>query len=509
MLFGCIFVPDFHVQAAMHRPADVPIAILDGPESLPRVFACNSAACALGIATGMTKLQAEVCPGIVLQKRSIPQEVSAQAALLDCGYRGSPCVESTAPGMVIADLTGAARLLGPPQKTARLLRQSAKDQGLDVNVGISSNPDGAACAARGFPGITVIAPGEEASSLARLPLHILDMSEEVLDTLESWGIRNCGALAALPPLPLTERLGQAGLHLQRLARGEGLRELLPAEPPPHFEEYLELEEPVDLLEPLAFVLNQLLEQLMSRLMARSLATDLLRLNFDLEVHRDRQKTDDQPPQTETLFQQTLKLPAPTQDAKLLLKLLQLDLAAHPPTAPIRKITIEAEPARVRSAQAGIFQPVAPEPAKLEVTLARLRAVVGEKDNQDRSRVGFAVLLDSYRPDSFHVWSSSAQVPEPQLQSGTPRLFLRLFRPQLRARMEVNGGVPAILLLHHAKLRVVNAAGPWRSYGEWWEPQKMWQRDEWDLLLRIDGGIAMYRVSHDLKSGEWFVEGTYD
>ncbi len=509
MLFGCIFVPDFHVQAAMDCPSNAPIAILDGPDSLPRVFACNSTARVLGIEIGMTRLQAEVCPGIVLIKRSLALEDSAQSALLDCGYRCSPRVESTAAGMVIADLTGATRLLGPPQKIAQLLRQSAHEHGLEVNVAIAINPDAAACAARGFAGITIISPGEEAKRLGGLPLDVLDISPEILDTLDSWGIRNCGALAALPPPPLTERLGQVGLHLQQIAKGETQRELVLAELPARFEASLALEESIDLLEPLAFVLNQLLEQLMRQLIDRSLATDLLHLNFDLEIHPDRQRAEDQPPPPETLFHRTLKLPVPTQDAKLLLRLLQLDLAAHPPSAPVKKITLTAEKARIRVAQSGIFQPPAPEPAKLEVTLARLRAVVGEKDSADRGHVGFAALLDSHRPDSFQVWSSSMQVPELHLYPGVPRLFLRLFRPNLRVRMEVNGDAPAILLLHRIKLQVVNAAGPWRSYGEWWDSQKMWQRDEWDVLLKIKDGIALFRVSRDLKSGEWFVEGAYD
>jgi protein ImuB len=82
------------------------------------------------------------------------------------------------------------------------------------------------------------------------------------------------------------------------------------------------------------------------------------------------------------YQRTLKLAAPSQDVKVLLKLLHLDLSAHPPEAPIKKITVEAFPARLRSVQAGLFQPLAPEPAKLEITLARLRDVVGAEDGQE-------------------------------------------------------------------------------------------------------------------------------
>jgi protein ImuB len=84
------------------------------------------------------------------------------------------------------------------------------------------------------------------------------------------------------------------------------------------------------------------------------------------------------------------------DAKVFLKLLQLDLQAHPPGAPIVKIHLSAEPARPRALQSGLFQPVFPEPEKLELTLARIAGIVGE------GRVGSVELLDTHREGAFVV-----------------------------------------------------------------------------------------------------------
>ena len=58
------------------------------------------------------------------------------------------------------------------------------------------------------------------------------------------------------------------------------------------------------------------------------------------------------------------------DPKVFLKLLQLDLNAHPPGAPIAKINLSVEPVRPRSTQSGLFLPPSPEPEKLELTLAQ-------------------------------------------------------------------------------------------------------------------------------------------
>src|SRR5262249_17299201 len=161
----------------------------------------------------------EACPGVALRKRIIEQEEEAQTALLECARSFSPRVESTCSGSVIVDLTGAERLLGAQQEIGQQLAARAAACGFAANIGMAANADTALHAARGFAGITLIAAGEEAQRLAGLPVEVLEPSPEILDTLESWGIRDFQSLAALPAVPLTQRLGQSGLHLQRLPPG--------------------------------------------------------------------------------------------------------------------------------------------------------------------------------------------------------------------------------------------------------------------------------------------------
>jgi len=559
MLFACIHLPDFPVQAALRADASVQVsfqnnavAVLDGPESLLKVFSCNEPARCAGIAIGMTKLQAETCPAVVLLKRIAEQEEAAQAALLECVYDFSPRVESTCPGTVIVDLTGAGRLFGSPHGMGQQIAARATACGFTGNVGIAGNPDVSLHAARGFAGITVIAEGEEAQRLASLPVEVLQPSPEMLDTLDSWGIRTFKALAGLPSIPLTQRLGQPGLHLQRLAGGAVRRELVLTEPATSFQESVELEEAVDLLEPLGFVLNRLLGELMTRLQARSLATDHVQVDLGLEVHRDRQIQAELPSDREaspkaSSHQRALKMPVPTQDAKVLLKLLQLDMAAHPPPAPVKKIMVEVFPARVRLTQAGLFQPLAPEPAKLEITLARLRAAVGEQENvanhprkpkpgfpetPAQARVGFPLVMDSHRPDSFQVLPSSAEETGNSNDRETrgreeageglpaPQFVLRWFRPPLAAQVEVecgppgnetshSRGKPAAVIFNGMKAKVIQACGPWRSSGSWWDQAGQWQREEWDVALNLNGASGLYRIFRDARSEAWFVEGMYD
>src|SRR2546430_5758754 len=50
--------------------------------------------------------------------------------------------------------------------------------------------------------------GEESQRIGPLPIQVFSPAVEILDTLERWGVRSCEALAKLPLLQLSERLGQ-------------------------------------------------------------------------------------------------------------------------------------------------------------------------------------------------------------------------------------------------------------------------------------------------------------
>jgi protein ImuB len=510
-MFACIYVPDFLVQAVLlDESKEQPCALLDGPESLLKVVACNETARIAGASVGMTKLQAEVC-GVELRKRSPEGEDSAQAILLNCAYGFSPRIEVTNPGTVIIDLTGSERLLGADETIATLIRGRVAEHGFETNVSIAANPDTAYCAARGFCGITVIEEGDEARRLSVLPITVLEIEPDVLEVLEAWGIRNLIALAALPEIDLTERLGQYGLHLQRLARGATMRELIPAGLPTVFRESEELEEPIELLEPLCFILNHLLEKLMGQLIERSLATNQINVEVGLETYADRE-TNALPSCSGLVpYHRTVKLPVPVQDAKVLLKLLQLDLTAHLPHGAVKKIAIEAIPARIRYTQAGLFQPRAPEAAKLEISVARIRAVIGATDSQGRLRVGMPALLDSNQPDHFQVVQPGSKHVR-QAIPPEPQLALRRFRPVIPARVELNAGqVPAWIGFLQQRVQVIKASGPWTNGGEWWDAKGKWLREEWDvdLALERNNRPSTYRIFQELTTHRWFVEAAYE
>jgi protein ImuB len=525
MPFACIYVPNFLVAAALRAEPELKtraVAILEGKPPLEKAIAVNEKASSIGITPGMTKSQAELSPDLALRPRSPLHESAAHAALLDCAQSFSPCVEDTAHDTVLLDLAGMESLFGSLPAISRALHDRAALLGLEANVAVASNPDAALIAARGVSGFTVISDGKEGEQLGSLPIEVLfadtfddrqkKESDGLLETLNRWGIRNLCALAALPQVALCERLGQQGLYLHQLARGAASRTLVPVEEPMVFEEAIELEHSIVLLEPLAFLLNRLLDQICVRLGSRALSTQELRLTLDLDnfsPFHEQRKNNPLP------FVRTLRLPLPMLDAKIFLKLLQLDLQAHPPGAPIRKLHLVAEAARPRSAQGGLFLPPSPEPEKLELTLARIAGMVGEQ------KVGAVEILDTHHPEGFRMQRFVIEAPKSppeKAHSATSDsteksavTALRRFRPPLRANITLEDGQPARLACPRKKDvqgDVLWKAGPWRFSGDWWE-HGAWSRDEWDLALRNGEAVSFYRVVRDLFSGHWFVEGTYD
>ena len=520
MPFACLFVPCFPVQAVvraepelrrlkLHRAA---IAVVDGAENMMRVVACNAASENLGVYVGMTKTQAEQHSSLIVKKRLAALEESAQSALLDCAFSFSPRVESTAPGIITLDTDGLENLFGPPAKLGCALLDHASAMGFDTNVAIAGNPDAALIAAQGISGVAVLPEGKEAAYLSHLPIEVLPLSPEQAEILDSWGIRTCRALAQLPPVPLTERLGQEGLRLQRLAKGELQRTIVPFESVLKFEEQVEFEDPIDLIDPLLFVLNRMLEHMGTRLRARSLSTQELKLELGLEIHPDR-NLGQQPVKVGPVnFERTIRLPVPTHDTKTLLKLMQLDLEAHPPNGPVRTMKLAAEPAHPRFTQANLFVRTAPEPEKVEVLQSKLRSVVGETDKEGRSTVGSPELVNSHKPDSFTVipafretkgQKNSTQKSGPQQEED----LLRIYRPPKPATIKQLNGRPQHISFANASGTISKISGPWRCSGQWWK--KKWEREIWDIELPVDQGQARYRIYHDLLSDDWAILGKFN
>ena len=534
MSFASIFVPDFMLQAVLRLEPelrDCAMILVDADSPLRPVIQLNEAASKTGVRPGMTKVQALQFGEMEVRDRSSAQERIAHAALLDLGWSVSPRVEEAGADTIVLDLAGLSALFGSEEEIARRLEGGAKRLGFTAQIATASNLDAAIFASRAFAGITVIPEGEEAAIIGKAPATALfpsvigaslsrhenvaasspRLAPDLLETLERWGVNTCGQLAALPVLQLSERLGQEGVRLHKLAQGGAVQAMVLAQPVTLFEEEMELEHAVAEIEPLAFLLGQLLDRVCARLIARSLAAGEIRLRVQLEplLEEEFRPSEDGPRRRAAprLFERTLHLPLPMNDSRTLLKLLILHLQSAPPSAPVLKITLTADAARPRILQGALFSPICPDPEKVELTVARLANLVGD------SNIGSPELLDTHRPEGFrmrrfvpnqhgpdtrHAISRSPRIqaaldmeadghaPLPMEYRSEKDLHtaFRVFRPPWPARVEIRQGRPAKVASPGFRGRVVAASGPWRSSGDWWK-EDGWQVDEWDLEIQFE------------------------
>jgi protein ImuB len=516
MAYISLHVPDFLVQAALRSTSKGSylrdaVVVVDGHESLMRVVSSNLAACQQGITPGMPKAALAVFPDLLICRRSHESEVSAHSALMDFAFGFTPRVEGTGPGSVLMDVRGGQRLFGKPQEMLKAISGQLHSTGMFVHLASGSTPDAAICVARGLPGPTVVQPGDEARQLAPLPLSTLQPAPELLDKLQCCGIKTCGELAQLPVIAVKQRFGQEGLQLLRLAKGQVDRELVPSPEPFRFQEVLELEEPIEFLEPLCEAMHRIVGLLVDRLASRALATDEISFSFQLETRQDRQLGADQQFENcepKATYENRLKIPVPSQNADLLMDLIHLQLQSAPPSGAIKKICIEALAAKVRAAQGGLFEPAAPHPVRLELTVTRIHGVVGETDSQGRGRVGFPSLHDTYQPDNFTIVSQSEWARPLTFVAPAQPAFLRL-RPALSIRVLKENCLIREVIFASGRHRAARCWGPWKTCGSWWNSAAEWDREEWDVELECPTGPTFYRIFRNLRTHEWFLEGVYD
>jgi protein ImuB len=407
------------------------------------------------------------------------------ADLLEVARTFSPLVEQTDGNTVVLPVAGLRRLIGSPHQIASEISRRAAERHITGNIGIAVNPDTAILAARNLPGVTIIPKGGESKYIGAFRIETLPIDVETCEVLDRWGVRTLEDFSALPDDGIHERLGPAAVYLLQLARGTTDRPLRPILSGTSYEERFELEYPVELLEPLLFILGRLVNELCGRLDRHSMSTTELRLRLELE----RAEPNDR----------TLQLPFATRDAKALLKLLQFDLEAHPPSAPIVAVNLAVSPVDPRVVQNGLFVPAAPEPEKLELTLTKIRGMVGI------ANAGAPELLDTHRPNAWRMRPPDLSAAQLRPGTGSIRLAFRYFTPVLKARVELKQERPARIFAERVYGNVLEAAGPWRTSGDWWR-DTAWDRDEWDIGLN-DGGV--YRIYLDRPVRQWFVEGSYD
>ncbi len=498
--YVCIHVPEFPTQARLRfRPeqAHVPVAVLDGDPPLEHVCSANAKALALGLTHGTTRTELDAFAGLTILRRSIEEERAARAALLSMAGTFTPRMQvcsgpsGSVPLVLVLDMTGTTRLFGEQRQTAQSLLQAVRALGLHGRLAASRNYYAAVCASRFADKAPILLePGRETEGLSRLPLSALGLSAEQQSMFDLWGLRTLGELAALPEAELVSRLGQQGRRLRQLAHGEHPHLFVPEEPVFTLEEHIAFDSPEDRLDSLLFVLGPMLDLMLVRSQAYALALASVTVKLLLDGGGEHVRT--------------VKPALPLAIRDLLLKLIQLDIEAHPPPAGVMAIHLHAEPGERSKVQAGLFSPSLPEPMRLDVTLARIAALVGE------DRVGCARLRDTHNPEGFVMDRFAVPRNTPQQQQEViPHTACRYLRPPVPLTLTLCEKKPNAFFFQGKRYSVSAAYGPWRRSGEWWS-EAIWSREEWDACATAqDGETLLCILTQDLLQKSWHMQALYD
>ena len=335
--------------------------------------------------------------------------------------------------------------------------------------------------------------------------------QDALAIFARWGLRTLGDLAGLRRADLHARLGPLGVRLHQAASGEDTAPLVPLEEPRRFVNRLDLEWPIEGLEPLSFVLARQCDVLSSALERADRGAVGVTTRLRLV--------------TRTEHVRTLQLPSPIRDPRTLRTLVLLDLESHPPPAAIDVVELELGVVPGLIVQGALLTRALPSPDDLATLTSRLCALMGD------TRVGAPALVDSHdeRRSTLEKFTGQgamqqtegkklqASTPKPPASSHTPQSprpdfvpCLRRYRIPLAVMVDVERGRPVSVRSTARGIPsgdIVNVAGPWRTSGDWWAARgQPWDRDEWDIEL-VSGGC--YRLVRDRVTGRWEIEGEMD
>lgn len=279
-----MWCPDWPVVAAVGEDAvgDKPVAVFDAG----LVYACSAVARTEGVRRGQRAREAQSrCPDLVVLPHDARLTAAAFEPVLKAVEAITPGVHVVRPGTCAVRVRGPARYFGGESEAAhalalRLRRLDLPSHALSrPRFGVADTAFVAEQAARVGPSadqVTVVPPGAAPAFVADLPVSVLGQPE-LAGLLRRLGLHTLGDFAALSSRDVLNRFGPLGAHAHRLAGGGDQRPLASRRPAPELTRWIELEEPVDRVDQVAFAVRRASEEFVAALVAEGLVCTTVRL----------------------------------------------------------------------------------------------------------------------------------------------------------------------------------------------------------------------------------------
>ena len=481
-----------------------PLVISHKANNALYVYALEARAQKLGLYKGQPLANARA---MVQPLAIMPADERADAAQLDaiadwCD-RFTPLVSLDAPDGLFLDITGAAHLFGGEAAMLAMVTRKIAACGFAVQGAIAGTSLAAKALARFAPG-SIVPSGDEAKTIAPLPITALDCDDKILRALRHAGLKTIGTVAERLHSELSERLGKNFVTRLRIMLGAEEQPLQPRRSLPDLMAEQRFAEPVVTEEIISASLLSLAESLSSILEREGRGARMLEAVFfraDGKLERI-----------------TIKTGEPLRDAKIMLRLLRqkLDALADPldPGFGFDLIRLEALLAEETKPATVSFDSHENARRQIGYLVDRLSTRFGEHRvqcfvPQNTHIPEYAGVAIPAQDDEFteQHWSLQRQPGDP------PRRPLRLLEKPEEISSVLAGvpdGPPSRFRWRQCLHDVARAEGPERIAMEWWRKPGL-TRDYFRVETRDGHRFWLYRDGLYQQNGfapRWYLQGLF-
>jgi protein ImuB len=504
-----ISLPRLPVDRLQRKPTSaaqskVPLVIAAKIDNAMRIYALDTRAARCGLYAGQALANARA---MFEPLDVVEADPAADSKLLEqitewCS-RFTPFVALDPPHALFLDVTGVTHLFGGEQSMLAMVAEALRKQGFTVALAMAGTSVAARALSRYAPGI-IAAPGEEAKTIAPLPVTALGCDSHTAHALKRAGLKTIGHLLPRNRSELAARFGKAFVFLLECALGHSENPISPRTALPDYMAEHRFAEPViadavifETLRSLALSIAHILEERGQG--ARKLEAVFFRADGGTR-------------------RIAVEAGTPTRDAALIERLFRLKLeslaAPLDPGFGFDLIRLEATLAQRADAQSTSF-----DDSNAEGEIAQLIDTLSTRFG--RQRVLRFLPQDTHIPESASV-AIPAQQPMPEkpvwrLKRGAdegPRRPLRLFaKPEpIEVMAEVPDGPPLRFRWRRMQHIAVSAEGPERIAMEWWRHDALMPTRDYFRVQDSEGRrFWLFRdgpYQGGTPSPSWYVHGLF-
>ncbi len=509
-------LPTDRIKRALSRRGDAPDSgqpwvVVARQNNALQISALNDAAAKIGLAVGLPLANARaICPDIHVFDADEAADVKTLGDIADWCDRFTPLVSLDPPHGLFLDISGCAHLFGGEQAMLRTMCEALDRQGFVANAAIAAT---SACA-RTLTRATrncVVANGDEASAVSRLPVFALGADDAITQGLRRAGLKTIGDVAARAPHEIAARFGADFTSLLQQVLGQRDAPISPRRLPPDYVMEKRFAEPVATDAVIAAALTDLAQMLVSAMERHGKGARQVEASFfrtDGMVRRLMVEAGQPVTRAaiiDRLFRERVGALADPLDPGFGFDLIRLS-ASHVETVVQEQRDLDAH---------------AQDNDEVSMLIDRIAARIGSR------RIVVHLPQDTHIPEravlaasAQHHLEEAVRTAWPERAEGEPPLRpMRLFDPpeEIEVMAMFPDGPPAQFKWRRSQHRVMRVEGPERIAMEWWmQPdtpsfRHAHTRDYFRVEDREGLRFWLYRQGiyrREVRQFRWFMHGLF-